>query len=734
MSKKRRTHPQPSPNAARPQAAQQQFTLSHKWVIGLILVVTFLAFANTIGNKFAYDDNTQILRNEMIRSETFSSFFANLPTALTKEVWFWRVAQDKDPNKDAGPTTPYYRPLFTIYLMVGWALFGTWAAGWHLINVLMHVLAVYFVFLILKRITGDLKLTAIATLLFALHPLRVESVAWISGVTDLFLALFLLPSFYLYMRYRDEGNKNYLAGSLFLFLFAAFSKEPAVALPVFIAAYELFIINQDRKLSERLLAALGFPALFLMMASTYFAMRYNALGFVFNDPSFTSYPPYQVVLTIPLAICKYIGLLFWPVNLSIFHGTPMVASPLSWRFLVPLLAVAALVYGLWQLRASRIARFAILWFAVNLLPVLNLSAFGTDFLVQERYVYISSVGFSLLVGLALVRLPLERWTRRLAARAAFVLAISLLLTWPLAGLIVERGLALDDSPTMQSVTTVAITLLAAAALALIPVEKWFKPGRRLTVRAFVVTVLALLLTTKTFAQNLFWKDDMTLWTHSAEVADDQAMAHYVLGHKYIDRQMMDKAIEELEKFMAMRSDNVIVANNLAAAHLLRYENEYTFDRAHADRAHVDRAIALCNLGLTLNPSVHGISSMYDLLGKAYSYETPLKNLDRSVYFFQNSLRVDPDNPIVGFHLGTAYYKQQKLDAALEQLTHALQQTSEIPDLYKILAAVYQGKGQLQEAIQYYDLYLKRIPNAADAAAITQQVKDLRAQLNPAPQS
>jgi tetratricopeptide (TPR) repeat protein len=726
MSKKKRTHPQASPETARPQAARRQFNLSHKWILGLILGVTFLAFANTLANGFAYDDTTQILRNEEIRS------FANLPTALTKEVWFWRVVQDKDPNKEAGPTTPYYRPLFTVYLMIGWFLFGTWAAGWHLINVMMHMLAVYFVFLILKRITGDIKLTSIATLLFALHPLRVESVAWISGVTDLFLALFLLPSFYLYMRYRDEGNRNYLAGSIFLFLFAAFSKEPAVALPIFIGAYELFIIHQDRKLTERLRAALLYPTLFLMMAFTYFAMRYNALGFVFNDPNFVSYPPHEVLLTIPLVICKYIGLLFWPVKLSIFHDTPIVSSPLSLRFILPLLGVAALAFGLWRLRSSRIARFGILWFAINLLPVLNLSAFGTDFMLQERYVYTPSVGFSLLVAMALARIPLGREASRLVARAAFVLAVTLLLTWPLADIIVERGIALDNSPVMQTVIMLGIMLLAAAPLALIPVEKWFKPGGRVTVRAFIVAVLALLLTTKTFAQNLSWKDDMSLWMHSAEVADDQAMAHYVLGHKYIDKNIMDKAVEELEKFMALRPNNVVVMNNLAAAHLLRYESEYTYDRAHADRSHVDRAIALCNTGLALQPAALTMASMYDLLGKAYSYETPLKNLDRSIYFFQSGLRLDQGNPIINFHLGTAYYKEQKLDAALQYLTIALQQSSDIPDLYKILAAVYQGKGQLQEAIQYYDLYLKRIPNAVDAPSINQQVKDLRAQLSPPP--
>jgi tetratricopeptide (TPR) repeat protein len=722
MSKKKRSRPQASPETAPSPKARRSFTLSHRWILGLILAGTFLAFANTLGNGFAYDDTTQILRNEQIRS------FANLPTALTKEVWFWRVKQDQDPNKDAGPTTPYYRPLFTVYLMIGWALFGTWAPGWHLINVLMHLLAVSFVFLILKRITGDIKLTSIATLLFALHPLRVESVAWISGVTDLFLALFLLPSFYLYVRFRENGNKNHLGGALLLFLFAAFSKEPAVAFPAFIAAYELFIVKPERPLAERLRAALLFPALFLVMALTYFVMRYHALGFVLNDPQFVAYPLSHVLLTIPLVILKYLGLLLWPMHLSIFHETPMVTSPLNLRFIVPLVGVAGLAYGAWRLRGQLVARFAILWFAVNLLPVLNLSAFGTDFLVQERYVYISSIGFSLLLAMALVRIPTVQKARLSLSRVVLALALVPVI-YGLASMLVERGIALDDAPAMQTIISLAITALVAAGLAFVRFEKWHT-YRRITAQGLIVGVLALQMAGKTAAQNFSWKDDMTLWTNSAEAADDQAMAHFVLGHKYIDRRQMDKAIEELEKFMTLRANNTIVVNNLAAAHLLRYEEEYTFDRPHADRAHIDRAIALCNAGLALDAPVSTQAAMYDLLGKCYSYETPLKNLDRSVYFFQTSLRLEPDNPIFNTHLGTAYFKQQKLDAAQEYLTRALQQTTEIPDLYKVLAAVYQLKGQLKEAIAYYDLYLKKTPNAVDAASINQQVKDLRAQLNP----
>src|ERR1044072_2927665 len=259
MSRKNRTRSkkdmQEVPKANKPVASS--FTLPRNWIIRLILAVIFASFANAIEHGFAYDDTTQILANQTIRS------FSNIPIALTSEVWFWRVLQSKDPNKESGPTTPYYRPLFTIYLMIGCFLFGVSAPGWHIANILMHLLAVALTYLIIERVTKDRRLAVVSTLLFALHPLRSESVAWISGVTDLFLALFLLPSFYFYMIYRESGKTKHLIGALSLFLLAAFSKEPAVALPIFIVVYELFIINREISLKEKIRPAILYGSMFL---------------------------------------------------------------------------------------------------------------------------------------------------------------------------------------------------------------------------------------------------------------------------------------------------------------------------------------------------------------------------------------------------------------------------------------------------------------------------------------
>ena len=636
-----------------PEKPPTDFHFSRRWVIGLILGITFLGFSITINNGFAYDDQTQILGNDLIRD------FSNLPTAFTKEVWFFRALQDRDPNQQENtPTTPYYRPIFTVYLMVGWHLFGVWPQYWHMANILMHLIAVYFVFLILEKVTESLKLSAMATILFAVHPLRVESVAWISGVTDLFLALFLLPSFYLYMRYREGGGKKYLFGSLGMFLLAAFSKEPAVALPIFIVAYEMFIINRGEKLLKKFERGAIYGAVFFAVSVVYFVMRYKALGFILHHGAYTSHPVDAIIYTIPLVICKYLALLvwpFWPVKLSLFHATYLVRSPLSVRFILPTLVILALIAALWQLRNSTIARFAILWFAVHLLPVLNLSAFGEDFMVQERYVYIPSIGFSLLLAMALERFPYERLVSRYNRRQ---------------------------------------------------------------LQTAVVAILALLMTGTTFAQNQVWKDDLTLWEYGVKAAPDQTMPYFILGHKQISRNETQAVVENFENYMKLDPNNVIVISNLAAAHLFMYE-------LTNDRTHIDRSIALGEKGVKLTDKY---APLWDTLGKAYTYNTELRNFARAHYFFDQGLKLQPENAMIQYHKGTTYTLERKYDLALPYLETARKLEPNLPDVYKVLGYIYRDRGQNQDAITNLNTYLQMAPRGRDEQEVRKILEDAQAQV------
>ena len=663
MSRKKRSREKQKEPVVDSRQSQSWRFSARTWIIASILGLTFVAFANTLSNDFAYDDQTQILQNEFIKD------LRNAPKALVTETWFWRVQQDKDPRKQDKPSTPYYRPIFVLYLMLGWHLFGTSAAGWHLVNILLHMTVVYFAFAVVEKVTRDIRLAAIASVLFAVHPLRSESVAWISGITDLLLAAFLLPSLFLYLRYRQQGKRKYLLASLGLFVLAAFTKEPALALPIFIAAYEVLIADQQNPLKVRVKKALMLGGSFFLLAEFYFAVRLYVLGFFFNDLSFKSYPSHQIALTIPLVTWKYIGLLLWPYNLSLFHETVMVKSPLDLRFVLPVVGLVVLGYGLWRVRKSAVALFAALWFGINLLPVLNLSAFGQEFLVQERYVYIPSIGFSMLVAIALAKIPIDRW---------------------------------------------------------------FAVRSRRTAQAVLVALLALALTGKTLAQNTVWKDDLRLWNHGVEAAPDQPMSHYILAHKYIDQRDPEMAIQELEAYMRLKQDNLIVLSNLAAAHLVTYQNQAAVNPSTADRAHLDRASALCEKGLGINDKQ---PTLWDTLGTVYTFDTSLKNYERAIACFDRALQLQPDNGMVNFHLGATLAKQGNDEGAIHYLEEARRLQPDLPDVYKFLAYLYRSKGQTQLAVDYLTRYLRLQPGAADAQRVGKDIQELQTQLKSAtPQS
>ena len=654
MSRKKRTRQKKVERGSTSDVA-----VPRNWILWLILGVTFFAFSNSLLNGFAYDDTTQILSNQFIRD------LENLPKALVTETWYFRAQQDQDPNEQDKPSTPYYRPVFVIYLMVMWKLFGASAPGWHVFNVLLHMLAVYYVFRVLEKVTSDLRLAAIASVLFAVHPLRVESVAWVSGLTDPLLALFLLASFYSYIRYRHEKRPKLLAASLALFVFTAFEKEPAVVFPVFIAAYELFIINQDRDFRSRIKPAMAYGAGFLFISAFYFVARYYALGFALNNPDFKSYPFSQVVLTIPLVIWKYIGLLIWPVDLSLFHATYMVKSPLDLRFILSFAGLVGLAAALWPLRKNMIARFGILWFAINLLPVLNLSAFGEDFLVQECYVYISSIGFSLLVAMALVK---------------------------------------------------------------VPIEKWLRLEKRRTAQAVLVSVLVFLLAGRSVAQNTTWKDDLTVWLHGVETAPEQSISHYILGHKFISRAEYQKAAEQLEEVLKSSPNNLVATTNLASAYSLIYQYRATANPDTADPAPLTRAIELCQKGLSISDKLSSLwdtmgmiytfnTNQKNLDRAVACFERGLSldgenagikfhlgatlvkkaDFDSGIRYLQAALQVNAGFIDAHKFLAYAYKGKGQLKEAIDEFSVYLQLQPNAPDGVKVSKEVQDLRAQLQTA-------------------------------------
>jgi tetratricopeptide (TPR) repeat protein len=357
--------------------------------------LALLTSLNSLWNQFAFDDKQQILGNEFIKR------LSNLPLLFTSSVWAF------SDSLQSASRDPYYRPMFMSFFTLNYSIFGTTAWGWHLVSVLIHIGVTLLVWFVLKEMTNRRGVATIAAALFAVHPAHSESVAWISGVTDPLMALFVLATFYLYLRFKKTGRKSLMTLGLVLFLPAALSKETAFALPLVIAWCEIFYFRGTQGLWKRIASAATLGILFCAPAVVYFVMRYIALGRLLAPPG-TRFGSSTALMTGPLVILKYLGLMLIPTGYNLHHYTAPVDSFLKFSFIGPLVLVGAIVAGL-VLTKSREVWFAGSWFLIWLLPPLGgLHLFEPEYFVQERYLYLPSIGVCFAVALGIEKLATLR--------------------------------------------------------------------------------------------------------------------------------------------------------------------------------------------------------------------------------------------------------------------------------------------------------------------------------------
>lgn len=501
-----------------------------------------LVSINTLWNSFASDDTQQVLKNDFIKT------FSNLPRAFKSSVWAFTTSDI------IFTVDPYYRPLFTSLFTINYALFGTTAWGWHLVNLLIHVSVTLLVFLVIKEATERKWTALIAATLFAVHPVHAESVAWVSGVTDPLLGLLLLPAFYFYLRYRKQGRNYMLAVALGFYFLALLSKEAAIALPIFIAFCELFYFNKSLSLKERATRFSILVGLFAVPTLIYFAIRYQAISaFLFGGSP--RYPMVNGIATVPLAIVKYLALLTFPVNYSYQHYTPLVETVASLRLLAPLALLAVLIVGIARTR-SRVLIFAAVWFLVMLLPVLvTLQQFDPGYLVQERYLYLPSIGICLAFALGIEWLATRDWFGAPGHKVA--VAVALLLIVVFGAVHIKQNRVWEDSITVYK-HCVAVAPQSSVAYTILA-RTYYDAGRPREAEAAALTALDL----------------------------DSTNINAYMNLSYFSRAAgkLDKAIDYLEQAVSATALGPMTRNDMATAYLnlgLLYWEKKDISRAESN--------------------------------------------------------------------------------------------------------------------------------------------------------
>lgn len=396
------------PSAAAPRLRSPLF------LCALVLGLTFAAYAGTLSFEFVHDDRGQIVDNPAIHS------WAAIPGYFTAQVW--AGVAPEDPGN-------YYRPLFLLWLRLNDAVWGLHPWGWHLTTVLAHLAVTLLVYFLALRVLKDPQYAAFAALLFGLHPVHIEGVAWISGVTEPLLALLLISSFLCYLKRRDEPAKAaaWMACSLGLYVLAMLEKETALVLGPIIFSYEYIcsVETPHRGVStisaagqetprrgvstvgiiQRVRRSLGAAVLYLVPVPFYLLARVHALKAFSHQ--MTSLPLSVVLYTWPSLLWFWVKHLVWPVGLSTFYDLPSVTHPNFWNFVLPAIAVAIVAAGLiWGALRSREIAFACLWLVWPLVPILDIRVFVKNDFAHDRYLYLPSIGLAIIAAVALRRLRL----------------------------------------------------------------------------------------------------------------------------------------------------------------------------------------------------------------------------------------------------------------------------------------------------------------------------------------
>jgi len=302
----------------------------------------------------------------------------------------------------------YYRPLFLLWLRINDAVFGNQAWGWHLTTILSHVLTTLLVYLLAWRLGIGSDGALLAALIFGLHPAHIEAVAWISGVTEPLLGIFLIASFLSYVQSRVEGARalKWKAISLVLFALAMLEKETALILPGLLLVYEwIFGVEWGRPLEVRRIltwcgGALGKIWPYFFLVALYVPARIYALK-GFNHPV-TPLSTGLLLFTWPSLMGFWVRHLIWPAGLSTFYDFPAVVHPTLRNFILPAIFDVCVGLALFAcVRSSRPAAFFAVWLVLPLIPLLNLRVFVANDFAHDRYLYLPSVGLAVLMAMLL---------------------------------------------------------------------------------------------------------------------------------------------------------------------------------------------------------------------------------------------------------------------------------------------------------------------------------------------
>ncbi len=618
-----------------------------------LLVCSLAAYARAIAGGFIWDDDSYILNNETLNS-----------AAGLWRIWF-----------EIGATPQYYPLVFTTFWVEN-HLWGHWSHGYHVVNVLLHTGTAWMLWRILSRL--EIPGAAAAAFIFALHPVHVESVAWITERKNVLSGFFYMLAAWAFLRFSpfmlDPARSNaspsstvlatnarwgYYGLALSLFCCALFSKTVTATLP---AALLLVYWWKTGCISRRNVIAV-IPMLALGAAAGQLTAWVEAhhVGTKFISLDFS---PAERVLIAGRAVWFYLGKLLWPHPLTFiyYRWTLDTTSLLQWAFPAAAALLLATVTA-WVRRLGRGPLTAALFFGGTLFPALGfVSVFPMRYsFVADHFQYLASIGPIVLLC------------------AAGTLGLRRLPSGPAVGFA-------------------------------------------------LMGVLCILLGLLTFRQGGVYRDLVTLWVDTLDKNPDATMARNNLGAEYQRQGKLDEAIACYTEALSHPDcyDRPDVLTNLAKAWTLKgdyaraiefYEQALIL-RPDFPKARSNLGAILQRVGRAREAEPHLRAAVESNSGNPLAWNNlgsvllELGRAQEGLESLKKAAALRPDLPDAHYNTGNALFKLRRSDEAIAAYSEAIRLDPNYVDAYVNRANVYLQSGQIEQARTDLNEAIRRQPDHA----------------------
>ena len=625
----------------------------------LLLVVTVAAYGQVVKHDFvSLDDDIYVTDNYPVRAGLTSAGI----------VWAFSFTD-----------SPYWHPLTWLSHMLDCQLYGVSPSMHHLTNVVLHLANSLLLFLVLYQMTGALWRSCFVAALFALHPLNVESVAWVTERKNLLSTFFWLLTMVFYVRYsKKPGLARYLL-VVFIFTLGLMAKPMLVTLPFALLLLDYWPLGRfpfqqvdsdtrreaahatiptfQRTTSVSLVLE-KVPLLILsVLSSSLTSLSVQRSGILIST---TLVPMKLRIANAIVSYARYIGKLIWPLDLAVFYPYPSTV-PL-WQSVgagLLLAGISFLVIRAWRkLPYLCIGWF---WYLGTLIPAIGLVQAGQWPAMADRFTYVPAIGLFVMLAWSIPHL-LTKWRYR---NTGFVLA-------------------------------------AGALLAALLLLTWTQLHR--------------------------WSNTITLFEHTLKVTVNNYLAHNNLGNALARQGKLKQAKDHYVKALRINPTFPRAHNNLANALARQGKSEeaiahYTkaleikpnFPKAHNNLGNVwarqgknQEAIVHYSKALQLKPDFAGA---HNNLGNILEGQG---KINEAVFHFARALELKPDFAEAHFNLGNARARQGKMDQAQAHFIRALELKPTFAEAHNSLGVILARKGRLAEAVDQFREALRLKPDFRQA--------------------